>query len=191
MLGHRRATADVLFFKFFKKGQEGSSRWLFFHRTRASIDYQMTDSTFLPQFGMTQAVSYNHPRLHGFAPVAVGQVLSRGVFVKGGVQYAYGGKALTIFTWLVYEVYNHAALDYFLLLRYTPRLSDTMRLFLQAESVNNFPIEADLPFGFTQRLRAGVQVNHYQVGTAVDLSQVGRTTPAQTANVGLFIRHEF
>lgn len=82
MAGHERSTVDVMFFSFFKDKQGQNSRWLFFNRNRASIDYRMTDNTYLPQFGFTEAISYNHEKLNGFAPVAVGQVLSWGHMLK-------------------------------------------------------------------------------------------------------------
>ena len=49
--GHHRSTIDIMFFKFFKNNKAENSPWLFFNRNRASIDYRMTDTSFLPQFG--------------------------------------------------------------------------------------------------------------------------------------------
>lgn len=189
--GHERTTVDILFFKFFKKSQGDPSRWLFFNRNRASIDYRMTEDAFLPQFGFTEAISYNHEQLRGFAPVLVGQVLNRGLFSKTGVQYAHSGKQFTVFTWVVYEFYQQPTLDYFLLCRYTPRLSDRARLFLQLESVNAFSLEGNRPDSFVQRLRAGVQFNTYQLGAGVDLNQTTNRAITPTSNVGIFVRHEF
>ncbi|MCA6434258.1 MAG: hypothetical protein IM574_11695, partial [Cytophagales bacterium] len=71
--GYQKLTIDVMFFKYFKNKQKENSNWLFFNRNRASVDYRMTSKTYLPQFGFTEAISYNHPKLKGFAPVAVVQ----------------------------------------------------------------------------------------------------------------------
>lgn len=189
--GHERTTVDVMFFKFFKNRKKENSRWLFFNRNRASVDYRMTEKTFLPQFGFTEAISYNHEKLKGFAPVVVGQILNRGVYPKAGIQYAYIKKDMTVFTWLVCETLKAPDLDYFLLFRFTPKLTDKLNLFTQIESVNAFPTSADQNFSFTQRARIGLQIHSYQFGAGADFNQSGNKTFAATYNAGGFIRHEF
>ena len=180
-----------MFFKYIKNKQGENSRWLFFNRNRASIDYRMTKTTFLPQFGFTEAISYNHEIINGFAPVLVGQVLSWGVYPKAGIQYAHIKKNATIFTWLVCEILKKPDLDYFLLFRYTPKLSETINLFTQVESTNAFPTVNTENYRFTQRLRLGLSIKSYQFGTGAEFNQTGNTTFAKTYNVGGFIRHEF
>ena len=189
--GHEKTTVDIMFFKYFKNKQGENSRWLFFNRNRASIDYRMTKTTFLPQFGFTEAISYNHEKLKGFAPVLVGQVLSWGVYPKAGIQYAHISKNMTVFTWLVCETLEKPDLDYFLLLRYTPKLSEKINLFTQVESVNAFPTVSTDNYSFTQRLRLGLSIKSYQFGAGADFNQTGNSTFAKTYNVGCFIRHEF
>jgi hypothetical protein len=193
--GHERTTVDIMFFKYFKTSKENPDshrdRWLFFNRNRASIDYRMTKTTFLPQFGFTEAISYNHEKLKGFAPVIVGQVLSWGVFPKAGIQYAHISKNMTIFTWLVCETLEKPDLDYFLLFRYTPKITEKVNLFTQLESVTAFPTESTDNFSFTQRLRLGIQLKTYQFGAGADFNQTGNTTFARIYNIGGFIRHEF
>ena len=189
--GHKKATVDIMFFKFFKNKSGENSRWLFFNRNRSAIDYQMTQTTFLPQFGFTEAVSYNHEKWKGVAPVMVGQVLSWGVYSKAGIQYAYISKEMTIFTWLVCETYKNPDLDYFMLFRYTPKLTEHLHLFTQVESVNTFPMTASENFSFTQRLRLGLKWNSYQFGAGADFNQSGKNTYVNTSNFGGFIRHEF
>lgn len=189
--GHKRTTVDIMFFRFFKNGQGENTRWLFFNRNRAAIDYRITGSTYLPQFGFTEAVSYNHEKLKGIAPVVVGQVLSPGVFAKAGIQYARIAKNLTVFTWLVCETRANPDLDYFLLVRYTPELTARISLFTQAESVNTIPTVRSGSFSFTQRLRAGLQIKSYQFGAGADFNQAGNTSFSRFYNVGIFLRHEF
>ena len=96
--GHEKTTIDLQFFRYVKQSNGQNSRWLFFNRNRASIDYAMTSKTSLPQFGFTEALSYNHPALKGFAPVAVVQVFNLGVFPKAGIQYARVRENLVIFS---------------------------------------------------------------------------------------------
>lgn len=194
--GHKRTTVDIMFFKFFKKKKadvEGNlnSKWLFFNRNRTGIDYRMTKSTFLPQFGFTEAISYNHEKLIGFAPVLVGQILNLGVYPKAGIQYARIKKELTIFSWFVCETLRHPDLDYFLLMRYTPKLSEKVNLFTQGESVNTFPTSTNENFSFTQRVRLGIQLKSYQLGAGADFNQLGNQIFIKTYNIGGFIRHEF
>jgi hypothetical protein len=151
----------------------------------------MTETTYLPLFGFTEAISYNHEKLKGFAPVLVGQILSWGVFPKAGIQYANMKKDMTIFTWLVCETLEKPQLDYFLMFRYTPKLSDRINLFTQIETVNSFPFVSNDDFSFIQRLRLGLSIKGYQFGAGADFNQMGNTTFANTYNIGGFIRHEF
>ncbi len=193
--GHEKTTMDIMFFKYFKGKNEASDghpdRWLFFNRNRASVDYSMTKTTDLPQFGFTEAISYNHEKLKGFAPVLVGQVLNKGIFPKAGIQYAHIGKDMTVFTWLVSETLSKPDIDYFLLFRFTPALSEKMKLFTQIESLNAFPSVPGGIFSFTQRIRLGLSVNNYQFGVGSDFNQAGINRFIRTYNTGVFIRHEF
>ncbi len=189
--GHEKTTVDIMFFKYFKNKHGENSRWLFFNRNRASIDYRMTKTTYLPQFGFTEAISYNHEKLKGFAPVVVGQVLSWGVYPKAGIQYAHIGKKITVFSWLVCETLDKPDLDYFLLFRFTPKLTDKINLFTQIESVNTFPTTGIDNLSFSQRFRLGLSIKSYQFGAGLDLNQTGNTTFTNNYNVGGFLRHEF
>ncbi len=191
MGGHEKATVDIMFFKYFQNKQGENSLWLFFNRNRASVDYRMTETTYLPQFGFTEAISYNHEKLKGFAPVWVGQVLSWGVYSKAGIQYAHVKKKVTIFTWLVCETNANPNLDYFLLFRYTPQLTDKVALFTQVESINTFPTVSTANHQFAQRFRLGISKNHFQLGAAADLNQTGNDLFVSSYNAGIFIRHEF
>lgn len=189
--GNEKATIDIMFFKFFKTTQGENSRWLFFNRNRASIDYRMTKTEYLPQFGFTEALSYNHPKLKGFAPAFVGQVLSWGVYPKAGIQYARIKKEITVFTWLVCETLKYPTIDYFLLTRYTPKLSDKINLYTQFESLNTMPTSTNSNYIFTQRIRFGISVRGGQFGVGADLIETGKNNFTYTYNVGGFLRHEF
>ncbi len=189
--GQERTTLDIMFFKFFKNNEGENTRWLFFNRNRASIDYRITKTTYLPQFGFTEAVSYNHEKMLGFAPVIVAQVLSWGVFSKTGLQYARISKKATLFSWLVVQTKQQPDIDYFLLYRYTSKLTESFKLFTQFESVNAIPTQGGKNFNFTQRIRLGLQSKTYQFGMGVDFNQSGNDTFINSKNIGGFIRHEF
>ncbi len=189
--GNERATVDIMFFRNLYDRQNVKTRWLFFNRNRASVDYRMTRTTYLPQFGFTEAFSYNHERLRGFAPVWVGQILSAAVMSKAGVQFAHLRKDVTIFSWLVTETGSVPDIDFFFLFRYTPKLTERIALFTQAESVNVFPTSGRGYFSFTQRIRLGVRRGSFQFGAAGDFNQSGHHAFAHFRNLGIFIRNEF
>ncbi len=189
--GHKKATVDIMFFKYFKNKDGQNAKFLFFNRNRASIDYTMTETTNLPQFGFTEAFSYNHEKLEGFAPVVVMSILNRGVYPKAGIQFAKIKKVYTIFSWIVSETLKEPNIDFFFLARYTPKLSEKLNLFSQIELVNAFPSVEQNNFSFTQRFRLGLKIKELQFGAGLDLSQLGRNDFTTTENFGGFIRYEF
>lgn len=189
--GQERSTVDIMFFKYFKNKQHENSRWLFFNRNRVSVDYKMTETSNLPVFGFTEAISYNQPKLKGIAPVLVAQIFSSGFYPKAGVQYALQRKGLTIFTWIVHELAGNSYTDVFLLSRFTPQLTDKCKLFTQFEFVNTLPDNNQLNFTFIQRIRLGLQQESWQYGGGIDLTQTGRDAYFTFLNLGVFIRHEF
>lgn len=189
--GHKKATVDIMFFKFIKNKEGHNSKFLFFNRNRTSIDYAMTSTTNLPQFGFTEAFSYNHEKLKGFAPVVVASILNRGIYPKAGFQYAKIKKDYTIFSWLVAETLKEPNIDFFFLARYTPKLTDKLNLFSQIELVNAIPTVEANNFAFTQRFRLGLKVKEFQFGAGLDLTQLGRNDFTTTENVGGFLRYEF
>lgn len=189
--GHKKLTVDIMFFKFIKNNERQNSRFLFFNRNRSSIDYTMTKTSNLPQFGFTEAFSYNHEKLKGIAPVVVASILNRGVYPKVGVQFAKVKKDYTIFSWIVTEALRDPNIDFFFLGRYTPMLSHKLNLFSQIEFVNAFPTVEQNIFSFTQRFRLGFKIKEFQFGAGIDWSQSGRASFTTTKNLGGFLRYEF
>ena len=191
LAGHKKASVDMMFFRYIKNKQEHPSAFLFFNRNRASIDYAMTKTTDLPQFGFTEAISYNHKKLKGFAPVAVVQIVNKGIYPKAGIQYARSDKHYTVFSWLVCETLTKPNIDFFLLARYTPALNKKFRLFTQIEFVNAFPSASVNNFNFVQRIRLGLKRDACQFGAGMDLTETGREVFRNTSNIGGFLRYEF
>lgn len=189
--GNKKATIDIMFFRYFKDKEGKPSRFLFFHRNRASADYKMTGNTNLPQFGFTEAISFNHPKFGGMAPVFVAQVLGSGIFAKAGMQYVFIKKDVTLFTWLVCETKGQPNIDFFFLGRYTPKLSDQLQLFSQLELVNAAPTLVSKSFSLTQRFRLGLKLSEFQFGLGADASETGRTVWNTTYNPGAFLRYEY
>lgn len=190
-IGYKKATVDVMFFKFIKNKNGSNSKFLFFNRNRTSIDYSLTETTNLPQFGFTEAFSYNHEKLKGFAPVVVASILNKGVYPKAGFQYAKIKKDYTIFSWLVAETLKEPNIDFFFLGKYTPKLTEKLNLFSQIELINAFPTVENNNFAFTQRIRLGLKIKEFQFGSGIDLTQLGRNNFTKTENLGGFLRYEF
>lgn len=180
-----------MFFGFFRNRENEQTRWFFFNRNRAIINYQANETTNNPLFGFTEAISYNHKSAKGFAPVVVAQVLNQGLYPKAGVQYAHTGNRFQAFTWLFCETLYSPNLDHFLLLRYTPVVTRDLDLFLQAETGSVFPTLANKPLRLTQRLRLGWKGKHYQAGAGGDFNQTMSKSIIGTFNIGCFIRYEF
>lgn len=185
------ASVDLMFFKFFETKDKTNSPWLFFNRNRVVVDYKITDSTYLPFFTSVNAFSYNTKKLKGFAPVFVGQFLNRGAYAKTGIQFAHVKSHLTMFSWFVSEIGSNPNIDYYVLLRYKPRLNDHWNWFLQGESLNIFPTDAS-NLQLYQRARMGLDKSAWQFGLGVDLIEIGRDGQyTSTILGGIFLRHEF
>lgn len=188
-IGYDRSTIDIMFFKFIKKHNDQNSRILFFNRNRASIQTQNINNS-TPLFGFTEAISYNHEKLKGFAPVLVGQVLSYGVYIKSGIQYAKINTNSTLFSWLVIDLNKQPYLDYFIMYRYSP-IINKIKLFTQIELINNLGLIQNQNHQLTQRIRIGLYCKSLQFGAGIDINQVGRKDMSLQNNPGIFIRNEF
>jgi hypothetical protein len=194
--GHEKTTFDVMFFEFIKNVKESEAsakptRFLFFNRNRASFDYRQTSTKYLPLFGFTEAISYNHPKLKGFAPVLVAQVNNKGIVPKVGMQYFHRKGDVTLFSWVVSETEKEPAFDFFMLTRYEPVITKQLHLFTQLELINAFPTKSSEPLNFYQRVRLGIKINAFQFGAGVDFNEFGKTTFTNTNNIGGFLRYEF
>lgn len=190
--GEKKTSLDLMFFKFFKKNKDAThSKFLFFNRNRVSIDYKQTTTAYFPVFGFTNAVSYNHPTLKGFAPVIVAQINNKGIYPKTGFQYYYRNPIFTYFSWVVCETLKSPNLDWFMLMRYEPKLTEKLNLFTQLELVNAFPTTQTGNYNFFQRVRLGLKIKEWQFGAGADFNEFGNANFTHTNNIGGFLRHEF
>lgn len=180
-----------MFFKYLKSKENHNSPFLFFNRNRASIDYQMTETTNLPQFGFTEAISYNTIKLKGFAPVGVVQILNKGIYPKTGIQFVKAKQNFTFFGWTVVEILKNPNIDLFILTRYTPKLSEKINFYTQMELLSTLPTIETNNFNFVQRIRAGLKLRTCQFGAGIDLIENGRKEYITTNNIGGFLRLEF
>lgn len=190
-IGDNRTTLDLLLIKNLHGKVDTKSKFFFFSRSRVSFDYNETNTTNLPQFVVTEALSYNIKGLKGFAPVAVLQVFNRGAFLKAGIQYLKLNPNFTFFSWSVIDLAKDPFVDVFILSRFTPELTEKMKLYAQLELVNNFPTQEKANLNLTQRVRLGLKFDEVQFGFGLDLNQIGRDTFANRTNAGVFLRYEF
>lgn len=188
--GYQKTSFDLMFFKYFKNKEE-NSKFLFFNRNRVSIDYRQTTTTYLPAFGFTEALSYNHLNLKGFAPVTVAQINNKGIYPKAGIQYFHHKNDFTFFSWVVCETLKNPNLDLFVLTRFEPKLTEKLNLFTQLELINAFPTLNTNSYNLYQRVRAGLKINDWQFGAGADFNESGNTTFVNTINIGGFLRHLF
>ncbi len=189
--GDKKISFDLLFFKYFKNQQESNTKLLFFNRNRLNIDYKQTTSANLPVFGFTEAISYNHPKLKGFAPVLVVQTSNSGVFPKAGIQYFHRKNNFTFFSWLVTETLQQPYIDFFILTRFEPKLTNKLNLFTQLELVNALPTNTVLNYNLFQRIRVGLKMKQWQFGIGADFNEYGNLNYISTNNIGTFLRYEF
>lgn len=190
MAGNEKASLDMMFFRYFKN-KDGNSPWLFFNRNRVVADYRMTKTSNLPSFGFTGAISYNHPKLKGLAPVAVAQVFSNRTMGKAGVQFARMSENYLLFTWWVVELDQSPDIDWFVLARYTPLISGELRFFSQFEVLATLNTENRNIFTSSQRIRLGVKKSSIALGLAGDLQSKTQSKYPTASNAGVFVRYEF
>ena len=183
LAGNDRTTADMLWFRPFTDSAGKASRFLFFNRSRASVNYSNQTA-----FGTTLAVSYNLRSGIGF--VFAGQFLNQGFYPKAGVQFFTRSAHAMLFTWVTAELLQESRVDWFLLSRWEPPLSHTLNLFAQLELLS--VLDPHGTWSFTQRIRLGLGFPlRWQAGAGFDLGQVGKETFTTSSNVGVFIRKEF
>lgn len=190
-MGNDKSTLDIMFFRYFKNSENKNSDWLFFNRNRVSINYKVTPSSNLPSFGFTEAISFNHPSLKGFAPVFVAQIFSTGLFPKSGFQYINISEQMIFFSWIVSELLKNPKFDFFVLLRLTPEINHSLNWFIQFETLSVFPSNQNNLYNFTQRARLGIKLSELQFGFAADFNQVGRKSFKTNSNFGGFLRYDF
>lgn len=184
MAGTRRTGLDILWFRKMQENKNEFAPWLFFHRTRVSVDNNNQTS-----FGVTNAVSYNFKSGIGF--VAATQFLEGGFIFKGGLQYFASFHNGSLFTWLVTgkNIPGHFSGDWFVLARWTPPINKKLNFYYQAELLSQLDSKGMLIL--IQRLRTGIGKKSWQFGLATDFTAQGVRKLEQTINPGIFIRKEF
>lgn len=189
--GHEKTTVDLTYFRHVKTKEDRNTRWLFFNRDRISVAYEKTGGQYQPKFAMTFAMSYNPHTWNGVAPVAVVTATNHGLHPKLGMQYYTVRKDFVFFIWTIVETMEEPDLEIFLLTRYTPPLGGRLKLYLQGESGNRFPLHDEVNYSHFQRARVGLVTGRLQWGLGADFEQSGYRTFSRSRNIGGFLRYEF
>ena len=109
-----------------------------------------------------------------------------GLMPRAGIQHFYAGDGFTLFDLLSVPVDGSFDLLHIGQVTYGTPLSEDLGLATSAETLTSFS-EEGLDFA-TQRLRLGLDLSGYQIGTAVDLTE---TTDEIGANVGGYVGTTF
>ncbi len=189
--GHKKTTVDLTYFRYVKTKEDRNSRWLLFNRDRISVAYEKTGGQYQPKFAMTFAMSYNPHTWKGLAPVAVVTATNQGLFPKLGMQYYTVRKDFVFFIWTIVEAMEDPDMEIFILTRYTPPIGNRLKLYLQGESGNKFPLYDEANYSLFQRARLGLVTGRVQWGLAADFEQTGYRTFDRSSNMGVFLRYEF
>jgi hypothetical protein len=182
--GHQRTGVDIMWFKNFKNKKDERTRFLFFSRNRASVDYKNSPTL----FGSTNAVSYNFK--NGLGIVTVASFLNAGVTPKAGIQYYKAKGNFMFFGWLVADLEEKGNIDLFCLFRYQPKLNEKWKGLGQLEL---FPVynPASHLWNITQRVRIGAKYRAWGGGLMMDFNQTGNNSFTTANNTGTFLRYDF
>jgi hypothetical protein len=183
-VGDKRSGVDVIWYKNFKNTKEELTPFKYFSRNRASFDNKNTT----PIFGSVNAVSYNLK--NGIGAVTVGTFGSQQFVPKLGLQYGKITKDLLLFSWLVTDLKEKGGIDWFLLVRYQPKINEKWKCLLQSEFFTVYNPTTKLT-NATQRARMGFKYMAWGAGFMADLNQVGLREFKTTTNFGGFLRYDF
>lgn len=183
-IAHKRTGIDLMWFKNFKNKNGTNTPFLFFSRTRASVDYHNSQTA----FGSTNAISFNFK--NGIGIVTATSFINSGLIQKAGVQLFKQKNDFMFFGWLVADINDKSNLDLFGLLRYSPKIHGLWSGFGQFELFTVYNPTSDVK-NITQRLRVGIKHHLWVLGLMMDFNHVGVSELHFTQNTGGFLRYEF
>ena len=162
--------------------QFDDSRWSLFSRSRATDDYRDNTNLFTGAY-----LNFTTPK--GFGGTLVGRISSIGSGADVGLHFFQARPRFMIYALVSMELSNDQRFSWFSIARYTPHLTEQLKLYTSLELFTNFA-EAN-HVASVQRARAGVDRNGFQFGLAINLSGVGKKYESKDANPGLFVRKQF
>lgn len=176
--GQTYATTNLVL----SKNLSPTSRLGFFHLSTIGIEYDDSDHNDLAiqNLGFVELA-------RGFRVTGGAFHSERGFSPTVGMQYVRPGSDLFLLFSPRVNVESDPSYSIFSIVRYKPRLTEHVRLYLGAQLLNTF--DGDRHIRSYQWLRVGLEVAGTQFGVAVNLDESG-PHPALEWNVGLFVRRE-
>lgn len=178
MPGTQRIFADVQWLKNLDEDQQ----WSLFSRTRATVDYEQQTNLFSGAY-------LNYTTRSGFGGSLIGRISSRGGGGDVGIHFFKGKADYMIFAIVSTAIQADWQVAWFSIMRFTPSLNRTWRLYSSLELFSNFNGAGHL--ASVQRMRLGLKHTHIQFGLAYNLSGLGPDYGIRDVNPGLFVRREF
>ena len=178
MPGTERMFIDAQFLSFFDQQKKVS----LFARARATTEYNRSTTD------LFTGAYVNYTTKYGIGGTVIGRVASSNAGLDAGLHYFKAGKKLMIYTLQAISL-NSDLLSSFSIIRYTPILSSSLKLYTSIELFSAFGRAGHL--GSVQRVRLGLDKTGLQFGLAINLSWRGKKIELVDSNPGLFLRKQF
>ncbi|MEM9834312.1 MAG: hypothetical protein AAF944_27025 [Bacteroidota bacterium] len=178
MPGTERIFIDIQWLKTFDQAR----RWSLFSRSRATVDYEENTNLFTGAY-----LNYTTPS--GFGGTLVGRISTSGAGGDIGGHFFKAKESFLIYALASVDINTEFVYSWFSIVRYTPRLNDTWRVYTSLELFSNFNTDGHI--ASVQRLRAGVDRQGYQFGLALNLAGLGQDYSTTDTNPGIFVRKQF
>ena len=177
MPGTERIFLDVQYLKFFDEGRKFS----LFSRTRATAEYDGASNDIFT------GAYLNYTNSTGFGATILGRIASRNAGIDGGIHFFKARPNWMIFALTSIQINDELLYSWFSILRYTPALNKSAKLYLGLELFTAMGSEGHL--SSVQRLRVGIDHRGFQFGLALNMTE---SRFAETdINPGIFIRKQF
>lgn len=178
MPGTERIFADVQWLQFFDEDR----KWSLFSRTRATVDYNDNANLFSGAY-------LNYTTSSGFGGTLLGRISNAGAGSDAGLHLFKANERWMLYALASVEISRDLSYSWFSILRFTPPITDTWKLYTSLELFSNFGKSGHV--ASVQRMRLGLSRGGYQFGMGLNLAGVGSTYSSTDMNPGLFVRKEF
>ena len=177
MPGHEHIFADIQWLKF----MDDKMRWSVFSRTRATVDYSNQSDLFTGAY-------LNYTSKNGLGASFVGKIAGNGGGADAGLHIFKARDNWMLFGLASAGLKNELEYSWFSIFRFTPKISENIRLYSSLELFHLFARENHLVS--VQRIRLGLDYQKFQFGLGANFTEVGRDWTSQQ-NVGGFLRRSF
>jgi len=153
-----------------------------FSRTRADIDYNKEGNTFL------SLLYLNYTFQPGIGVSLIGKISNVSNGVDAGIHYFKNSKNISLFVAITAQIKKNPGYSWFSIIRFRPPINEKWKWYSSLELFTLVNKNGHLVS--SQRIRAGVDINAFQFGIGLNISESGQNWNAQ-GNPGIFIRREF